>query len=543
MKLHQVILTGILLLMIGIVMGMGYMMLRGYHSPFTPTKVAVTEVVRSASASEVAPELTGFPAFSARDVAQMVIPTVVYIETSVNPRSAVPMDDNHNFGEEFWERFIPRGRSNAVGSGVLITGDGFIITNNHVIAGGRDLRVTLHDKRQFPARVIGRDPSTDLAVIKIDGEDLPHIVLGDSDYVQVGDWVMAVGNPLRLRSTITAGIVSALSRDVQIINDRMRIESFIQTDAAINRGNSGGALVNTAGELIGINTAIATENGMNQGYGFAIPINMAFKIARDLMEFGQVQRAFLGVSIVSVDQRRARQLNMPRIKGVEISGLVSGGAADLSGLRSGDVITRVNHRPVNEPNELQAQIALFRPNETVEISVWRNGEEEIKFITLAGLDNQAISEWTSPEQPESIDLMIPFNEEMPQMPLPGPSGEGETPGETQPSPDSNGAENGEKADTAEEREPASATFDRGFSVTEMYIENHPQIGLHIMVTHVRRFSDARRSGLRANDIILALNGLRVETVTQFGQMMDAAGGSSVNLMVMRGATILQLELD
>lgn len=539
MKLHQVILTGILLIMIGIVMGMGYMILRGYHSPFTPTTVAVTEVMRSASASEVAPELTGFPAFSARDVAQMVIPTVVYIETSVNPRSVVPQDGNHNFGEELWERFIPRGRSNAVGSGVLITGDGFIITNNHVIEGGRDLRVTLHDKRQFPARIVGRDPSTDLAVIKIDGDELPHVVLGDSDYVQVGDWVMAVGNPLRLRSTITAGIVSALSRDVQIINDRMRIESFIQTDAAINRGNSGGALVNTAGELIGINTAIATENGMNQGYGFAIPINMAFKIARDLMEFGEVQRAFLGVSITSVDQRRARQLDMPGIKGVEISGLVSGGAADLSGLRTGDVITRVNHRAVNEPNELQAQIALFRPNETVEISVWRNGEEEIKFVTLAGLDNPAISEWTAPAQPESIDLVIPYNEDLPDILQRGPSGEEDEASESHSGPEADDAAN----EDAEAREPASANFDRGFSVTELHIEAHRQLGLHLMVTQVRRFSEARRAGLRSNDIILAINGLRVETVAQLEQMMEAAGGSRITLMVMRGATILQLELD
>lgn len=542
MKLHQVILTSVLLVMIGIVMGMGYMMLRGYYSPFTPTRVEVTEVMRSTSSTEVAPGLTDFPAFSARDVAQMVLPTVVYIETTVNPRTAMPQDDNHNFGEEFWERFIPRGRSNAVGSGVLISGDGFIITNNHVIAGGRDVRVTLHDKRQFPARIVGRDPSTDLAVIKIEGNALPHIVLGDSDYVEVGDWVMAVGNPLRLRSTITAGIVSALSRDVQIINDRMRIESFIQTDAAINRGNSGGALVNTAGELIGINTAIATENGMNQGYGFAIPINMAFKIARDLMEFGQVQRAFLGVSIVSVDQRRARQLDMPRIKGVEISGLVTGGAAEMSGLRQGDVITRVNRRSVNEPNELQAQIALFRPNETVEISVWRNGAEEIKFITLAGLDNPAISEWTAPQStPE--ELMLPFEEDYFRSPGPAPSdpGDDDETAESVPAPDSENERSTEPE--AGEREPATATFDRGFSVTELHIEAHRQLGLQVMVTQVRRFSAARSAGLRTNDIILAINGLRVETVEQFEQMMLAAGGSKVDLMVMRGATILQLELE
>ncbi|MCH8486472.1 MAG: trypsin-like peptidase domain-containing protein [Candidatus Cyclonatronum sp.] len=549
MKLHQKILTAVLLVMIGIVMGMAYMLLRGYYSPFTPTKVAVTEVMRSAASAETAPEVTGFPAFSVRDIAQMVVPTVVYIETSVNARAVMPRDENHNFEEDFWERVIPRGRSNAVGSGVLISGDGFIITNNHVVAGGRDLRVTLHDKRQFPARIVGRDPSTDLAVIKIEGDELPHIVLGDSDYVEVGDWVMAVGNPLRLRSTITAGIVSALSRDVQIINDRMRIESFIQTDAAINRGNSGGALVNTAGELIGINTAIATENGMNQGYGFAIPINMAFKIARDLMEFGQVQRAFLGVSIVSVDQRRARQLDMPRIKGVEISGLVTGGAAEVSGLRQGDVITRVNRRTVNEPNELQAQIALFRPNETVEISVWRNGAEEIKFITLAGLDNPAISEWTAPEaSPE--ELMAPFGQDFRGGPFhegpdhSEPEGEGEEEEDRNVAPEADSETGtGTEPYTEEEREPATASFDRGFSVTELHIEAHRQLGLQLMVTQVRRFSEARRAGLRTNDIVLAINGLRVENVENFEQMMQAAGGSKIELMVMRGATILQIQIE
>jgi serine protease Do len=200
--------------------------------------------------------------------------------------------------------------------------------------------------------------------------------------------VVAIGNPFRLRSTVTAGIVSALGRNMDIINDQMRIENFIQTDAAINRGNSGGALVNEYGELIGINTAIVTENGAYQGYGFAIPINMAFKITSDLIEFGEVRRAYLGVQIVSVGQERARQLNLATINGVEVVSLLRNGAAERAGLLPNDVILRVNDTAVNEANELQAQIAMFRPGDNVNLSVWRNGRAiDIKMV-LGGLSSE-----------------------------------------------------------------------------------------------------------------------------------------------------------
>jgi len=294
-----------------------------------------------------------------------------------------------------WERMLPRRRATTIGSGVLVSPDGYIITNNHVIAGAdaQSITVTLNDKRFFSASVIGRDPSTDLAVLKIDGLDLPHAVIGNSDAVEVGDWVVAVGNPFRLRSTVTAGIVSALGRNVDIISDQLRVESFIQTDAAINRGNSGGALINSFGELVGINTAIATENGSYQGYGFAIPINMAFKISRDLIEFGEVRRAFLGVSIMAIGQDRARQLGLSRIQGVEIVNIARNGAADLGGLRLSDVIIDVDGFEVNEANELQARIALQRPGDSVAMTIWRNGELLPITLRVNGLENENVRNW------------------------------------------------------------------------------------------------------------------------------------------------------
>ncbi len=529
MKLHQKILTGVLLILIGMVAGSAFMVYQAGMTPFIPTEVQVTEVKRSAAPTDLPNgDFGSMPAFSIRDVAREVVPTVVYIETSVSSRNAVPDDGNHNFEEDFWERFSPRGRSSAVGSGVIISDDGFILTNNHVVAGGRSVRVTLHDKRQFDARIIGRDPSTDLAVLKIEGENLPSIVLGDSDYIEVGDWVMAVGNPLRLRSTITAGIVSALGRDVQIIRDQMRIENFIQTDAAINKGNSGGALVNTNGELIGINTAIATESGMNQGYGFAIPINMAFKIGRDLMEFGSVQRAYLGIQILEVDQRRARELGLDNIQGVEVAGLVTGGAAENHGIESGDVIFTINNMEVNEPNQLQARVAMFRPDDVIEVTIWRSGEILQKQIQLAGLSNQAISEWSGGSNNfQEFDLELPEPNEN--------DTDIESDFDYEDQPDT-------EFDTEQSPEPASIQFDQGFTVEILEIEAHRQLGIQIKVSDVRRFSAARRAGLRANDIILSVNGVRISGLYHLKEKIDEAEyKDKLSIMVIRDSEVLSID--
>lgn len=523
MKSHQYILTGILLLLIGMAGGVVLMLVGDRQESFVPTEVQLTEVKRSTTPPEVSMPSTGLGGLSVREVADRVLPTVVYVETRVSAQQILPDDGNHEFEEDFWERFIPRGRSNAVGSGVLISPDGFILTNNHVVAGGRDVQVTLHDKRQYDARIVGRDPSTDLAVLKVDGDDLPHVVLGDSDHVAVGDWVMAVGNPLRLRSTVTAGIVSAKSRDVQIINDRMRIESFIQTDAAINKGNSGGALVNTAGELIGINTAIATESGMNQGYGFAIPINMAFKIGRDLMEFGEVKRAFMGVQIVGVDQRRAQELGMERIRGVEIAETLSGGAAERSGLRAGDVVLEVNEREVNQANELQAQVALFRPNESVALRIWREGEEFSINLRLEGMDDSPVA--SAPERPEFIPQPVPDEGEQDED-TPQPY---EVPGESS----------------------SMRTFDKGFTLEKRFIEGHEDMGEQLIVSEVKRYSAAQRAGMEEQDIVMSVGGNRVTSLEdvlarvkehEIASQQGSGNADGMSIMVMRGMDILQLQL-
>jgi Do/DeqQ family serine protease len=394
MTMNQKVLTGILLILSGVMIGMITMIYFTGIQGSGPVQVQITEITKSVgfndselnrnSITESRPVL--------RDVALLVTPSVVYIETTVSLRRSPPESSQD---ESMLDRFIPRRQGTSIGSGVLISQDGYLITNNHVIAGAEkgSIIVGLNDKRTFPAKIIGTDPNTDLAVLKIDGVNLPSVIIGNSDLLQVGDWVVAIGNPFRLRSTVTAGIVSALGRNVDIINEQMRIESFIQTDAAINRGNSGGALINEFGELIGINTAIATENGAYQGYGFAIPINMAFKIARDLIEFGDVQRAYLGVSILAIMQERAKQLEMDFISGVEIINLARNGAAFKAGLRVSDVILSVNGIQVNEANELQAKIALYRPGDEVNLNIWRSGKQMEVNIMLTGMENDEIRSW------------------------------------------------------------------------------------------------------------------------------------------------------
>lgn len=273
------------------------------------------------------------------------------------------------------------------GSGVIISADGYIVTNNHVINGSDKIDVTLNDKRHFEAEVIGVDASTDIALLKVKAQDLPFITYGNSDALRVGEWVLAVGNPFNLYNTVTAGIISAKGRNNIINSSQRAIESFIQTDAAVNPGNSGGALVNTQGELIGINTAIASNNGAYQGYAFAVPVNIVKKIVKDLAEFGTVQRAYLGVNIQDIDAKFAEDKNLSRLKGVYVSGLIQGGSADVSGIQSGDVIIRIEETEVNTVSELQEQISRYRPGDAVKVSVVR-GRKEIQIsVTLKTLDN------------------------------------------------------------------------------------------------------------------------------------------------------------
>ena len=259
------------------------------------------------------------------------------------------------------------------GSAVIVSPDGYIATNNHVIEGARRVRVTLQDRREFDARVIGVDQPTDLALLKIAADSLPTIGFGNSDSLRVGEWVLAVGNPYSLNSTVTTGIVSAKGRSIDVLRADDRIESFIQTDAAVNPGNSGGALVNTAGELIGINTAIITNSGRHEGYAFAIPGNLARRVINDLRDFGEVQRAVLGAWIQGINDAQAKQLRLPAARGALITDVNPDGPADRAGLRVGDVMTAINGVDINSSPEMQEQLSRYRPGQRVQVTYIREG--------------------------------------------------------------------------------------------------------------------------------------------------------------------------
>jgi len=268
------------------------------------------------------------------------------------------------------------------GSGVIISPDGFIVTNNHVIDDADEINVILNDKREFKAKLIGTDSSTDIALLKIEASNMPVLKFSNSDNLKLGEWVLAVGNPFNLTSTVTAGIVSAKSRDIGINPDQLRIEAFIQTDAAVNPGNSGGALVNTQGELVGINTAIASQTGSYSGYSFAIPANIVQKVVADLKEYGEVQRALLNVEIRDVTADVAKENNLSKIEGVFIGKVVQGGAADLAGLKDKDIIISVDGIDVNSTSELQEQISKHRPGNKVTVVVKRDNKRQPFNVTL-----------------------------------------------------------------------------------------------------------------------------------------------------------------
>jgi serine protease Do len=326
------------------------------------------------------------------DVSRAVTPSVVSITVTTKGRNQGqenPRDFFHFFGPEF--RFPDQGPSQGAGSGVIISSEGYIATNNHVVEGAADggITVVLSDKSRYKAQLIGVDATTDLAVIKVDAKDLPVAALGNSDNVQVGEWVLAIGNPLGLTSTVTAGIVSALGRNIRIIQDSYGIEDFIQTDAAINPGNSGGALVNLKGEVVGINTAIATTNARYQGYGFAVPVNLLKTVAADLIKEGKVRRGYIGVNIQPVDQTLAGAVGLDRARGVFVQGLVKGGAGEEAGLKETDVILKVDGEEVNQPNELQRYIATHHPGDVVNLEIWRDGRVIQKKVTLRVRDEDA----------------------------------------------------------------------------------------------------------------------------------------------------------
>ncbi len=361
---------------------------------------AATLLQTPPSSREVAPVAELSEAFVA--ISESVTPAVVNIQTERTQR----LSGNHPAVPEEWRRFfnIPpggggRGESGeavpmqAGGTGFLISEDGYIMTNNHVVEGADKINVILKDRREFDARVIGRDPTTDVAVIKIEGERFAAVRLGDPDGTRVGEWVLAIGNPLGLDFTVTAGIVSAKGRPLPIIRESLSqqgagnagyaIESFIQTDAAINPGNSGGPLVNLRGEVVGINSAIASNSGYSEGYGFAIPIDLARRVSDDLVRYGRVRRPVLGVTILDVGVEDAEAFQLPRVAGVVIQDYSPDSPAAAAGLQRGDVIVAVNGRRVDRANELQQRIAGLRPGEEVEVEAIRYGERKTFRVRLA----------------------------------------------------------------------------------------------------------------------------------------------------------------
>ena len=270
----------------------------------------------------------------------------------------------------------------ASGSGVIISNDGYIVTNNHVVEGSKDIEVTLNDKRTFKAKVIGADPNTDIALIKIDAKDLPVIIFGNSDSLKVGEWVLAVGNPFNLTSTVTAGIVSAKARNINIINSQMKIESFIQTDAAVNPGTSGGALVNTRGELVGINTAIASQTGSYAGYAFAVPVSIVQKVVADLRKYSVVQRAVLGIEIRDITSELAKDKKLNTLEGAFVGKVGDESAAKKAGVKEGDIINHVNGVEVKSVSELQEQIGRYRPGDKITLSILRDNKEQKLNVEL-----------------------------------------------------------------------------------------------------------------------------------------------------------------
>lgn len=322
--------------------------------------------------------------------AEQSINAVVHVKTTF--RNSPQTQYYDPFRDFFWGP-QPRNQypQQSSGSGVIISGDGYIVTNNHVVENGETIEIILNDKRTFKAKIIGTDPSTDLALLKIEGQSLSYIMYGNSDEVKVGEWVLAVGNPFNLNSTVTAGIISAKARNINILKNKegfAPIESFIQTDAAVNPGNSGGALVNSSGQLIGINAAIASNTGSYTGYSFAIPVNIVKKVVNDLIEFGEVQRGFLGVSIRDIDANFAKEKEINLLSGVYVNDVTPDGAAQAAGIRSGDIITKIGEHTVANTSMLLENVGLFRPGDKINVTVIREGKQIDVPLVLKNKDGE-----------------------------------------------------------------------------------------------------------------------------------------------------------
>ncbi|MFB6274268.1 MAG: trypsin-like peptidase domain-containing protein [Salinibacter sp.] len=489
------LLVGIGLVLVGLLSGILVMMV-GDRNSVTSSVARIVQRVETDSragttrtASPAAEWAEGGPSPRAlnqlfHDVAQEVTPAVVSIRVATGQNGS---GGNGPFG----------GPSRNLGSGVFISPDGYIVTNSHVVEGGERIRVRLADERQFEAEIVGTDSSTDLAVIKVDGTGpFPVVPFGNSNQVRVGDWVVAVGNPLQLTSTVTAGIVSALGRQISIIKDQFRVENFIQTDAAINPGNSGGPLVNLQGELVGINTAIASRTRRTEGYGFAIPSVLVERVVTDLIAYGEVRRGYLGVSILPVDAERAEELGLDEIRGVYIETVREGSAADEAGLREGDVVVSVANEPVDAPNDLQSLVALRRPGDTVSVGVWRDGRKRTIQVELMGENSTVYQKWLS-------DLRS------------GPPSSMESPEESRP--DSGSGRDGPGVTEIQ-------SWDVGLRNLAAAEESAFGVEEGAYVAYVEKAGTAAAAGLPRNVVITHLDGTRIQAPADVVQHLSSATG-------------------
>ncbi len=370
----------------------------GLFALVTPALLNKAMYSRKTVQPETPVQFASYPAFTGTSsgsldftkAAASTVPAVVHIKTEYEQKNVT-----NDFYGGFWDPWgffsnpsyqYKSAPVKASGSGVILSEDGYIVTNNHVVQDATSIEVTLNDNRIYEAKVIGTDVGTDLALIKIDEKDLSFLTYGNSDSVKVGEWVLAVGNPFNLTSTVTAGIISAKARNLNILGKNSSIESFLQTDAAVNPGNSGGALVNTDGQLVGINAAIASNTGSYLGYSFAIPVNIVKKVVNDLLQFGVVQRAYLGVTFEDIDSKLAKEKGISKVKGLYVASVLVNGSAADAGLKAGDVITKIGNSDVNSSSEMQESIVTHSPGDKVVITYIRDGAEKEVTVTLKNKD-------------------------------------------------------------------------------------------------------------------------------------------------------------